>query len=113
MLNISKSSDYIPNRIISSFDSTYDQFQKIPEINNFYLKKRFLYSFHISKLYDKHFLEQKSKNDFTIMLNISRSSDYIPNLIISSFDSTYDQFQMISEFFNFYLEQCLSYNFHI
>ena len=36
-----------------------------------------------------------------MMLNISKSSDYIPNLIISSFDSTYDQFQMIPEVFNF------------
>ena len=48
-----------------------------------------------------------------MMLNISKSSDYIPNLIISSFDSTYDQFQMIPEVFSFYLEKCLSYNFHI
>ena len=47
------------------------------------------------------------------MLNISKSSDYIPNLRISSFDSTYDQFQMIPEVFNFYLEKGLSYNFHI
>ena len=47
------------------------------------------------------------------MLNISKNSDYIPNLIKSSFDSTYDQFQIISEIFNFYLKKCLSYNFHI
>ena len=84
----------------------------IPEIVNFYLEKCLSYNFHISKLYDKHFLEQKLKNDFTIMLNISRSSDYILNLIISSFDSTYDQFQKIPEFFNFYLEKCFSYIFH-
>ena len=48
-----------------------------------------------------------------MMLNISKSSDYIPNLIISSFYSTYDQFQMIPEVFNFCLKKCLSYNFHI
>ena len=38
------------------------------------------------------FFDQKLKNDFTIKLNNSKSSDYISNLIISSFDSTYDQF---------------------
>ena len=53
------------------------------------------------------------KNDFSLLLNISKSYDYIPNLIINSFDSTYDQFQMIPEVFDFCLENCLSYNIHI
>ena len=107
MLNISKSSAYIPNLIISSIDSIYDQFQMILEIFRFYLEKCLSYSFH------EHFFDQKLKYDFNIMLNISKSSDYLPNLIISSFDFIYDQFQMITENFNFYLEKCLSYNFHI
>ena len=47
------------------------------------------------------------------MLNISKSSGYIPNLIISSFDFIYDQFQLITENFNFYLKKYISYNFHI
>ena len=41
MLNISKSYDYKPNLIINSFDSTYDQFQMIPEIFYFCLKKAY------------------------------------------------------------------------
>ena len=64
-------------------------------------------------IWSAFFLDQKLKNDFIIMLNITKSSDYITNLIISSFDSTYDQFQMIPEIFKFYLEKCLSHNFHI
>ena len=51
--------------------------------------------------------------DFTIMPNLSKSSDYIPYLITSFFHSIYDQFQMIPEIFNFCLEKCLSYNFLI
>ena len=47
------------------------------------------------------------------MLNISKNSDYIPNLIRSSFDSTYDQFQMIPEIFYFFPEKGLSYDFQI
>ena len=70
MLNISKSYDYIPNLIINSFDSTYDQFQMITETLNFYLEKSLSYIFHILKFKDKHFFAQKMKNDFTIMLNI-------------------------------------------
>ena len=76
LLKISKSSEYIPNLIISSFDSTYDQFQMNTEILNFYLKKSLSYIFHIFKFNDKHFFVQKIKNDFTIMLNISKSSEY-------------------------------------
>ena len=77
MLNISKSSDYIPNLIISSLDSTYDQFQMITEIFNFYLEKCLSYIFHILKFNDKHFFAQKiKKNDVTIKLNISKSSEY-------------------------------------
>ena len=52
-------------------------------------------------------------NDFTIMPNLSKSSDYIPYLITSFFHSIYDQFQMITENFDFYLDKCLSYIFHI
>ena len=37
------------------------------------------------------FFDQKLKNDFTILLNISKSSDFIPNLNISSIDSIYEQ----------------------
>ena len=59
MLNISKSSDYIANLIISSFDSIYDQFQIITEILNFYLEKCLSYFFHILKFNDKHFLTKK------------------------------------------------------
>ena len=59
------------------------------------------------------FLTKKLKNDFTKKLNNSKSSDYIPYLIISFFHSIYDQFQMITENFDFYLEKCLSYIFHI
>ena len=84
----------------------------IPEIVDFFSETAF-HTIFISNLYNKHFLEQKLKKDFTIRLNISKSSDYIPNLIISSIDSIYDQFQKITEIFNFYLEKCLSYNFHI
>ena len=47
------------------------------------------------------------------MLNISKSSNYKPILIISSFDSIYDHFQMITEIFDFYLKKYISYNFHI
>ena len=36
----------------------------------------------------------------------------IPNLIISSLDSIYDQFQMVTEIFKFDLEKYLSFNFH-
>ena len=36
----------------------------------------------------------------------------IPNLIISSLDSIYDQFQMVTEIFKFDLEKYLSHNFH-
>ena len=73
-------------------------------------------AYHTIFLYENYMIsifKLKIKNNFTLMVNISKSSDYIPNLIISSFDSTYDQFQMIPEFFNFYLEKGLSYNFHI
>ena len=112
MLNISKSSLYIPNFIVSSFDSIYDPFQMIPEIFIFYLEKCLSNNFHIRKLYDKYFFDQKLKIVFTIMLIISKSSDYIPNLIIRSFESSYDQFQLIPEILNFYLEKCLSYIFH-
>ena len=70
MLNISKSSEYIPNLIKNSFDSTYDQFQMITEILNFYVENCISYNIHILKLNDKHFFAQKIKNDFTIMLNI-------------------------------------------
>ena len=76
MLNISKSTDYIPNLITSSFDSTYDQFQMITEILNFFLEKCLSYNFHILKFNDKHFFAQKIKIDFTIMLNIPKSSEY-------------------------------------
>ena len=61
MLNISKSSEYIPTLIISSFDSTYDQFQMITEILSFYLEKFLSYIFHILKFNDKHFFAQKIK----------------------------------------------------
>ena len=37
----------------------------------------------------------------------------IPNLIISSLDSIYDQFQIVTEIFKFDLEKYLSFNFHI
>ena len=76
MLNISKRSEYIPILIISSFDSTYDQFQMITEILNFYVQKFLSYIFDILKFNDKHFFAQKIKNDFTIKLNISKSSEY-------------------------------------
>ena len=68
MLNISKNSDYIPNLIISSFDSTYDQFQMIAEIFNFFHEKCLSYNFHIRNINDKHFFDLKLKNDFIIML---------------------------------------------
>ena len=111
MLNISKNSAYIPNLIISSIDSIYDQFQMITENFNFYLEKCLSYKFHIWISFDKHFYDQKLKNDFNIMLNISKSSDYIPNLIISSFDFFYDQFQMITENFNFISKNAYHTNF--
>ena len=63
MLNISKSSEYIPNLIKNSFDSTYDQFQMITEILNFYVENSISYIFHILKFNDKHFFAQKIKID--------------------------------------------------
>ena len=50
-------------------------------------------------------------NDFTIMPNLSKSSDYIPYLITSFFHSIYDQFQMITENFFFLSRQMLIIHF--
>ena len=52
MLNISKSSDYKPNPITSSFDSTYDQFQMIPEVFNFVSKN----AYHTIFIYESYMI---------------------------------------------------------